>query len=82
MGKFFRSMGQARVSVILRREESTGNAKQWALPGAEPLRHPGLPAGWCLARDTLGQRLIVITSLPVLSHVALESIRAAEHLGL
>lgn len=52
MGKFFRSMGQARVSVILRREESTGNAKQRALPGAEPLRHPGLPAGWCLARDT------------------------------
>lgn len=55
MGKFFRSMGQARVSVILRREESTGECQAaWGTDkGANPLRHPTLHTGWYLAQDKL-----------------------------
>lgn len=48
MGKFFRSMGQARVSVILRREDSTG---EWCTvcgtdEGMNPLRRQMLHTGW------------------------------------
>lgn len=66
MGKFFRSMGQARVSVILRREESTGNARQWALLRLSP--------------EELGEGLTI--HHPPACALTLESLRNAECLGL
>jgi len=55
MGKFFRSMGQARVSVILRREDSTGECQTLCSTGewVNPFGHPMLQTGWYLARDAL-----------------------------